>query len=726
MINRQKLFQIIFIVLILLSRDIFAQNVTKSEKAPQDIDMTFDPIVPFNLIESKEDELLDDLIRLKKETGIHRFIIVWPWFIAQSRGLLPVEEYRQFGERLRKAQEKVAPYDIQLGWWCAPTLKGAINHFPDHQNPASPYYFQNIVDITGRVAVDTMMNYSSYCPLDQNYRSYFSNCIKAVVEIAHPFVVFFEDDYELSNHQPDISYGCFCPKHIKQFSEMMGEDFTREKLVEIFNSGGDKAAKYRLAWADLSRQSLVEMAKDIRKAIDQANPHTRAGLCQSGVADFDGNFTGPVSLALAGNTRPLVRLYGATYGSDDPKCLPVISYHFGYTRHNLPKQVETIHESDVWPHSRFFVSAEKLRSYISLAMLYGLDGSLSYITQYLDGPLEDKGYQHMIRENWLFFEALKKVGKTSSPVGAIIPFRPERHAFTPLPDPPRRPYSGTSPWVKLLGQLGIPYAFDGDGVPVLAGEDVYGFSEKEIKKILSRGAIFDSRAAEILAQKGYSDLIGTDVTDVDKPSRVKYESLSEDNPWRDNTEGDYMYFWGLGKLPGGERNQVKKLLPLKGTQVVSSFLDGNESFVSPAMVLYENTLGGRVAVMAYDLAGTSGSSLLNYKKKEQMCGILEWIGGKNLPIYVQEQPNIFVIALENESGLYHTAAIFNMCLDKISSLHIIIDEKWKTDNISLLEDDGHWVKLNDVSFKDRGNGKWEFHAPVECRTIHPVVLRFDK
>ena len=90
--NKQTLFQIIFIVLILLSRDILAQNVLKSEKESQDIDMTFDPIVPFNLIESQEDELLDDLIRLKKETGIHRFVVFWPWFPVKSHGLLPVEE----------------------------------------------------------------------------------------------------------------------------------------------------------------------------------------------------------------------------------------------------------------------------------------------------------------------------------------------------------------------------------------------------------------------------------------------------------------------------------------------------------------------------------------------------------------------------------------------------------------------------------------------------------
>ena len=359
-------------------------------------------------------------------------------------------------------------------------------------------------------------------------------------------------------------------------------------------------------------------------------------------------------------------------------------------------------------------------------MLYGLDGSLSYITQYLDGPLEDKGYQHMIRDSWSFFEALKKVGKTSFPVGAVIPFRPERHAFMPFPDPPRRPYTGTSPWIKLLGQLGIPYAFDGDGVPVLAGEDVHGFSEKEIKKILSNGVFLDSRAADILVQKGYAELIGTDVKDVDKPFPAKFESLAQDNPWRDYTEGDYMYFWGLGSLPGGEKNQVKKLLPLKGAQIVSSFLDGNESLIGPAMVLYENKLGGRVAVMAYDLAGTRGSSILNYKKKEQINGILEWIGGKNLPIYVQEQPNIFAIALENESGLYHTAAIFNMCLDTISSLHLVIDETWKTNKINRLDDDGKWIEVNQYSYKDKGNGKWGLTLPMECRTIHPVILRFEK
>ncbi len=400
-----KIYMTIFIVMTLLSWDIFAQDVPKGEKDPKDIDMTFNPIVPFNLIESKEDEVLDDLIRLKKETGIHRFVVIWPWFLVKSHGLLPVEEYRKFGDRLRKAQEKVAPFDIQLGWLYGPTLKGGNNHFPGHQKPGSPFNFQNIVDISGRVAIDTTMNYASYCPLDGNYRSYICECIKAVVEVAHPFVVLLEDDYELSNHRPSITYGCFCPEHLQHFSRVVGENLSREDIIEAFRSGGEKEVKYRLAWAELSCQSLVELALDIRKTVDSVDPHVRIGLNQSGVADFDGDFTAPVTLALAGDTQPLVRLYGVSYGSDNPKDLPKSSYHFALAQHTLPKHFETIHESDTYPHSRFFVSAEKLRSYISLAMLYGLDGSLTNITPLFDNPLEDEGYQNMMRDSRAFFDS---------------------------------------------------------------------------------------------------------------------------------------------------------------------------------------------------------------------------------------------------------------------------------------------------------------------------------
>ena len=328
-----------------------------------------------------------------------------------------------------------------------------------------------------------------------------------------------------------------------------------------------------------------------------------------------GDFTASVCMALAGATRPLVRLYGASYGSDDPKVLPKMSYHFAYAQHVLPGNFETIHESDTYPHTRFFVSAEKLRSYISLAMLYGLDGSLTNITQLLDGPLEDKGYQRMMRDSWAFFEALKKVGKSSTPVGSLIPYQPDRHVYAQIPDPPSRPRSKTSPWINLLGQSGIPYSFNGNGVPVLAGEDMFTFSDKEILKMLSRGVFLDSRAADILVQKGLEDLIGTRVKDVENKYVAKYESLSTDNPWRDNAGGDYTYFFSMGSLPGGQKNKVKELVPLQGAKVVSSFLDGYESVVGPATVLFENKLGGRVAVMAYDLAGTSGASILNYRKK---------------------------------------------------------------------------------------------------------------
>src|SRR5690606_35629759 len=118
-------------------------------------------------------------------------------------------------------------------------------------------------------------------------------------------------------------------------------------------------------------------------------------------------------------------------------------------------------ESDSYPHTRFFMSAGKLKSLMTAAFAYGFDNSLLYATQYLDNMLEEKGYLEMFRSERHKFSGLQKAVKETYVVGPRIYHDPFSHTLVPF-DPAVSGWSGIpldaqNSWVDVLGRFGIPY-----------------------------------------------------------------------------------------------------------------------------------------------------------------------------------------------------------------------------------------------------------------------------
>ena len=350
-----------------------------------------DPIVPFRFYSNRTSFMLNQMIEISRYSGLRRFLLTAPMEEVRLSGFPSAQVYQDIGELVHYVKTELAPYGIQVGWWCAPSLRSGF----------SPS-FQYITDLDGTVSEQTP------CPLCPEFSRMFSDNVALAVDVGRPFMVQFEDDYELSWQPPLVRFGCFCPNHLAAFAKRRNRLYAREALLEIFKQVTPESIRLRRAWAELSRDSLVELALLIRTKIDVVAPATRVSLCQSGMSDFDGDFTQAVARAFAGSTRPAVRLYGSSYSSDDAVSLPDNMFHALYSRQHLPDDFEFFHESDTYPHTRFFMSAAKIRSLMTTAFAYGFDDSLFYATQYLDDPAEEKGYLTMFRDEVKRFAALKE------------------------------------------------------------------------------------------------------------------------------------------------------------------------------------------------------------------------------------------------------------------------------------------------------------------------------
>jgi len=640
------------------------------------------PIIPISIYPDFEKEIKMDMINLKKCFGFRRFLIVGPSKEYRYTGFPEKQVFTDIGKTVLNFKKELSKYDIEVGWWCTTTIRIGKGKF------------QSIVRANGTFAEEAC------CPLDSEYRNTFSEYVSSVVEIARPFMVNFEDDYHLSG-------GCYCPLHLTEFAKKEGKNYTREELQAIFQDNTPESYRILKSWGELSRDSLAGLAASVRKKVDAIAPDTRLCLCQSGASEREGNFTEAVAKAFAGKTRPMVRVYGSSYFSDDPLNLPGAIFNPLYQRQHLPDDFELIHESDSFPHTRFFMSSSKLKSFMTAAFVYGLDGTLFYTTQYLERPLEEEGYSEMYLKESARFSALKDAAHECIVEGCEIFRKP----------------ATSSNWVNIMGRHGIPYTSSGGKVKLVSGNIVEQMNDAEIRELLSGSVFLDGYAALLLFRKGYGDLTGAEISSrEDTLLPPFYEGICkpENFPAIQNRLM-YNYAWAFNKE---NKDCFYEIKALNGAEILSQFLNSRNEPFYPAMIRYENKLGGRVAVMSYNLndnyINTRSISMFNYSKKELMRQTIEWLGKEPLPVFVKNIPNVFCIFSRSKKDNYAIIAVTGLNSDTYNSFSLDVADEWADSYVQSLTEKGIWQTIK-IKKQDR-----TFTINEKLAVMTPVVLKLKK
>jgi hypothetical protein len=663
-------------------------------------DLKIDPIIPILPGMLDQDETVSVLLQLNRDFGFRRFLLTAPWIGALLTGMPDREYYRQFGNFLLEVKNKLSNTDIQVGWWCMPTL----------ETGKSP--FQKITGIDGCVSE---VDFIASCPLDEKFRDVFAQNIALVADIAKPFIIKMEDDYKIGGHGP-VKFGCFCPLHLKEFAKRTGKEYSREELFKIFSSVTPESIQLRRQWGELSRDTLADFARSAREKIDEVSPETRISLCQSGMSGFDGDFTEAVASAFAGKTKPLVRVYGSAYSSDAAGDIPFALFNVLYSKQNLPEHFELIHESDPYPHTRFFMSAAKLKCLMGVAFSYGMNDSFILATQFLDDPLEESGYNAMVQAESKRFSTLRNEVRDCRPIGCEICHSPWSHITVPY-DSWTAGRASLNPWIGVLGKLGIPYSVKPGKVKMLGGHYASFLSDDEVKDLLSKGVMMDGEAACILSQRGFGDLIGAEATP-GQEAKFCFEKIEEDAGF-EGIKGRLMYNF-MFAIAGTEGKGFCKMVPHPQTKTLTSLIDPAGNAVMPGMIRFENSLGGRVVITAYKLQeNLTSSSVFNYRKKEIVRQSIEWLGRETLPIYVKNLPNIFCIFNRSQTENKAIATLINLCSDSASEVELLVSDEWNGSRVDVLNDKGEWNPLK-VTI---ANGS--VIIPVELRLMEPVYLKFS-
>jgi len=661
-----------------------------------------DPVVPFAHRPSDLANCMAELRHINAVTGLRRFFICAPRFNRVMYGPFPDDLYARIGEDVAAYKKGLADTDIEISWWCAPSIRYVSNHAP-------------VVDAAGHTSCD-----NKKCPLDPAFAADYVAKICAVAQ-HRPAFICIEDDYTLAWGRGLDGFGaCFCERHMKAFSARYGKSLTAGEIVAAFKDQTPVNLPIRKAFADGIRDSLVQLARQVREGIDRIDPSIRTVLCQPGGADKDGDSTEAVARAFAGATRPALRPFGACYSAETtPAGIPRTVAHAIWTVEHLPKDIECFYEADTYPHNRFYSSAAQLTSLMTGALMAGSQDFQFYCLQYLDDPLEDRGYVDAYLKLKSRFERVKRFirERHARLAGVRQVWKVEDLSLT------RGLGYGhgmaAMEWMSYFcAKFGLPYTTQTRGaeMAMLVDGTADALTDDEIRTLLSGGLFLDARAAEILARRGFAEHLGVEVVSGKRPPALGEEILPAAGC---ACAGKLMNCYFI--FSAGSEGSVERFVTLKpraGTETLCRYTGLGGKILAPSVTYATNALGGRVAVMASSLPRNRTSGLYNFRKQELLQNLFMKLADGKLPVRAVGQPGIWLLANVSDDGREMLFMADNLSGDVRDKVDLAFAPAWHGARIRRLDESGADVDLGTVG------GIWR--VPVSLGSMLPEFFLLRK
>lgn len=526
----------------------------------------------------------------------------------------------------------------------------------------SPAPFQRIVKMDGSTFEPV------FCPLDAGFQQHVFDGMKKIAQ-AEPDFIMTDDDFRLT--RSGGANGCFCPLHVRLFNKMTGLSMTRGELVEKFSLPTEEGVRMRTLWQQTEDESLLELARGIRAAIDSVNPALRVGIC---VNETLFHLSDRLCRIMAGKQRPFVRVTGACYLEQGAKRLPLALDSILWQRSFLGKDVEVLLEGDTYPHHRFSVSATTLRAFVTTAAVLGMDSVKAWVEPRAplgDNPAFADAYRNLRAQVDVIQTFAKKIRWS----GASFPIREDETVRLPWSVSELR-FPRTPMWVNPLGRMGFPHAPGGSldhALRCFSGVSAEGYSRQEWERFFQQGVLLDGPAAAHLCRMGYAEWLGCRVDDFED-WYFSVERYAEDARWN----GRYAGAVGYSIHP--DKDGIKRITPLsENVQVLGEYIawPWNQApeckVVAPSMTLFENALGGRVAIYAADVEKLATYHFILPKRRYQLSKVVKWLAPEEYPIQVETDSDLYLLTgnIPGEKGWYLYA--LNLQPDPMEHLTVSAD-----------------------------------------------------
>lgn len=620
-----------------------------------------------------KERAVEEILERYENFGLKRFALTCPSGGFRSIGYPSKERYLEFAELFKAIKDELSVYkDIELAWWVTLTVKNGGS-------------FTRIVKANGEE------HQFASCPLDPVFIKRFSEDIAMFAAVAKPSFIITEDDYSIL-----AADDCFCKHHLEEFSRRMGKTYTREEIKNNLHSRDEAGIEFTKKWRELRRDSLVNLSKAIRTELDKESPEIPMGYMQSGYALADGDVTEPIARAFAGDKhRPFVRFHGNGYGNFDPRKIPYLMFSPLFEKQRLGDDFIFLHESDAFPHTRFFRSGKQMGALMSNIFSLGFDGSVFICNQILDDSGEEKTYAKMYKNEVARFTTASKIAKQCEIRGVQLCMDPFYNTLIPY-DGSNYPY-----WAFSVGRFGLPVSTKEEPVAFWDVNNGRYSDDATVKKYLSKTLFLDCLAAKELCERGYGEYLGVSVGEpvLDIHKRLRFDLAAREvicEPYSKLSKGKHMPSTHMYS-PDGMGIELDIKVTNENCKVVSELVSYDKKVIIPAMTYFENSLGGKIIVLGMSItSGNKSQALFNYRRQKLLQHFIETTSDEY--VIVKNEPDVVVIQNEakneTESGFKAMLTLTNLCDDEVEKLHLSLPEKYKGKTYLKMNINGEWEPLN--------------------------------
>jgi hypothetical protein len=294
----------------------------------------------------------------------------------------------------------------------------------------------------------------------------------------------------------------------------------------------------------------------------------------------------------------------------------------------LPKKVVDIqYEHENFPYQPPMKSLAIFRDEITMAIAVGCTGAAFNIMGLTHDPMgEHFPYLDDVRACRKFYDRCASAFGRSQNLGFWVGFSPDHSAALN----PRQDWFDTPLWgvdfsqYTELAQIGLPMAYNPDqaALTVLSRTSVLDLPKSELRRILSGGVMLDGPALLELEEMGLGEYTGFSVRGT--KNEDNFETFTADA-----INGKFAG-WQRDCHPSFFPDHAYLLTPHKGARVLAEMVDFESVSLGACAGVFENSLGGRVAVMGY----YPWILLQSLAKSAQVKALFRWLSRDILPAYI--------------------------------------------------------------------------------------------
>lgn len=564
------------------------------------------------------------------------------------------------------------------------------------------------------------------CPLSEEWRSHTKKLWRIYAE-TEPAVLWVEDDIRTFNHPP-VKYGCFCDLHRARFSEIMQQPVSREELVRAILAPG-KPHPFRQAWLELQGEVMIEVARMLEKTVHEISPRTKLGLMSSDPphhAAEGRNWHGLIR-ALAGPNTPVNRPTMGHYREPTLRGLYDGEYLLKLTRHCLPENVVLQPEVENAPYTRYSKSDRFTFLQMALSFAMGADGAALNLYDHCGTPMESNpSVGKMLADNKAFLNGIAQRCLPSGVFSGIRILHNDQASCRRVLNE-NADYEDLVPdgykWQSIIEPSGFAITYSASEVTALSGQTVRSFTDDEIKGFLAQGTVVDLSAMKVLFERGFKEFLGASIKSefpvFSRGPLAAEEFFDTQFGGRPNT------YLTIKHPDSGGNAPIAELEPAPGARVLSRLVDPDTREKYPFLTIFENSLGGRVALYPIDIEYAASVPFLNPHRQNQLYHVLKWLSRDRLPLFVDG--GVYPLALRSDYPDRIIVTVFNLSLDPwpFVKIQLHIGDR-RPSSVEILDRLGRWVRREDVNLRiENSNAELQINDALSFELPMLISINFE-